>query len=240
MTHISFTSCPSLLQHCSQLQCRAGGYPAWHFTLLLWSRASHARRELVRAVGLRPLLKWSHCTEAGSKRYINNIRPRNGMWPPACVTSLSGRASWPGDPGTNPQGAGADRPYLLLSTKGRRTPTAPHGVRPARTGTPGRHAETRSLRSDQPRSASGLPRGRSLPDRAHNYDQQIRLALTETARGSVRGPGTGGLRREQAPVPCTPRSGTRPHTFQGTCDDTSAGPHEDPLTASSGRPSERG
>ena len=32
----------------------------------------------------------------------------------------------------------------------------------------------------------------------------------------------------------------QPHAIQGTCDDTSAGPHEDPLTASSGRPSERG
>ena len=27
----------------------------------------------VRAVGLHPLPEWSHCTEAGSKRYINFI-----------------------------------------------------------------------------------------------------------------------------------------------------------------------
>ena len=30
----------------------------------------------------------------------------------------------------------------------------------------------------------------------------------------------------------------RPCTIQGTCDDTSTGPHEDPLTVSSGRPSD--
>ena len=37
--------------------------------------------------------------------------------------------------------------------------------------------------------------------------------------------------------PLYPRNGKRPHAIQGTCDDTSAGPHEDPLAASSGRPS---
>ena len=52
--------------------------------------------------------------------------------------------------------------------------------------------------------------------------------------------GTGRLRREQAPVPLCPRNGKRPRTVQGTCDDTSTGPHEDPLTASSGRPSDEG
>ena len=50
-------------------------------------------------------------------------------------------------------------------------PTAPHGVRLARTSAPGCHAGMRSLRYDQPRSVSGLLRGRSLPDRAHPYDR---------------------------------------------------------------------
>ena len=76
--------------------------------------------ELLRAVGLHPL-KWSHCTEADSKTYINITGQRNGVWPPACVTSRSGRTSWPGDPRPNPQGAGADRPYLLLSKRERAT-----------------------------------------------------------------------------------------------------------------------
>ena len=40
------------------------------------------------------------------------------------------------------------------------------------------------------------------------------------------------------PGPLYPRYGKRPLAIQRTCD-TSAGPHEDPLTASSGRPSER-
>ena len=35
-----------------------------------------------------------------------------------------------------------------------------------------------------------------------------------------------------------PRNGKRPDTIQGTCDDTASWPHEDPLTASSGRPSD--
>ena len=116
----------------------------------LWSWASHVRRELLRAVGLHPLSKWSHCTEAGSKRYINIIGQRNGVWPPACVISSSGRTSRPGDPRPNPQGAGTDRPCCLLSTACQ--PTAPYGVRPERTGTPGCRAGMRSLRSDQPRA----------------------------------------------------------------------------------------
>ena len=39
--------------------------------------AMHAEN-LLRAVRLHPLPKWSHCTEAGSKRYINIIGQRNG------------------------------------------------------------------------------------------------------------------------------------------------------------------
>ena len=62
------------------------------------------------------LPKGSHCAEAGSDRYINIIVQRNGVWPPACVTSSSGRTSQQGDPRSNPQGAGADRPCCLLST----------------------------------------------------------------------------------------------------------------------------
>ena len=58
-------------------------------------------------------------------------------------------------------------------------PTAPYGVRPAKTGTPDCHAGMRSLRSDEPRSVSCLPRDRSLPDRAHPYDRTTRPALTE-------------------------------------------------------------
>ena len=110
----------------------------------LWSRASHVRRQLL-------VPKWSHCAEAGSERYINIIGQRNAVWPPACVISSSGRTSRPGDPRPNPQGARTDLPCLLLS-KRKVPPTAPYGVRPARTGTPGCRAVTRSLRSDQPRA----------------------------------------------------------------------------------------
>ena len=45
---------------------------------------------------------------------------------------------------------------------------------------------------------------------------------------SEREPGTGRLRREQAPVPCTPRNGKRPLTIQRTCDDTASWPPRRP------------
>ena len=38
------------------------------------------------------------------------------------------------------------------------------------------------------------------------------------------------------PGPLYPRSGKRPPAIQRTCDDTSAGRHKDPPTASTGRP----
>ena len=69
----------------------------------LWSRASHARRELVRAVGLHPLCP-NGATFAEVDRCINIIGQRNGVRPPACVTSSLGRTSRPGDPRSNPQG----------------------------------------------------------------------------------------------------------------------------------------
>ena len=117
----------------------------------LWSRASHARRKLVRAVGLHPLPKWSHCTEAGSKRYINIIGQRNGVWPPAWRPRV--RDVLPGW-GILARILKAPKPTGRTSCcpKERKTPTAPYGVRPTRTGTPGCRAGMRSLRSDQPRA----------------------------------------------------------------------------------------
>ena len=56
---------------------------------------------------------------------------------------------------------------------------------------------------------------------------------------SEREPGTGRLRREQAPVPCTPAMASDHRQSRKHATTQRAGPHEDPLTASSGRPSER-
>ena len=107
------------------------------------------------------------------------------MWPPACVTSSSGRTSRPGDPRSNPQGAGTDRPCCLLSTACLKTnSTLQREIcedRHARLPCGDAFPEVWSASS-----TDGLPRGRSLPDRAHPYDQLLRLALTEPARGSVR------------------------------------------------------
>ena len=47
------------------------------------SQLTPIRREPLRALGLHPLPKCSHCTETGSKRYINIIGQRNSVWPPA-------------------------------------------------------------------------------------------------------------------------------------------------------------
>ena len=55
---------------------------------------------------------------------------------------------------------------------------------------------------------------------------------------SEREPGTGRLRREQAPVPCTPAMASDHTQSREHATTQRAGPHEDPLTASSGRPSE--
>ena len=99
-----------LIRQCL-LHCQHGG---------LWSWTRHVRRELLQAVGLHPLPKWTHCTEAGSKKYIN-ISQRNVVWPRACVTSRWRRTSRPGDPCPNLQGAGTDRPCLLLSIRVRTT-----------------------------------------------------------------------------------------------------------------------
>ena len=108
--------------------------------VLLVITASHARRELVRAVGLHPLPGWSHCTEAGSKKYINLLGQRNGVWPTACVISSSGRTSRPGDPRSNPHSAVSLRAVRLAVHKGEVPPTAPYGAKLARSGTPGCHA----------------------------------------------------------------------------------------------------
>ena len=55
---------------------------------------------------------------------------------------------------------------------------------------------------------------------------------------SEREPGTGRLRREQAPVPCTPAMASDHRQSREHATTQRPGPHEDPLTASSGRPSE--
>ena len=69
----------------------------------------------------------------------------------ALVNSRSGRTSRPGDPRPNPQGAGADRPYLLLSNQEEDT-----NCTLRRETYEERHARLlcgmRSLRSDQPRA----------------------------------------------------------------------------------------
>ena len=118
----------------------------------LWSWASHVRRELLRAVGLHPLSKWS----ARSAR----------LW------TVQQHTVWPGGRGVGrplglprvrdvlPGRGGLDRTTKAPEPTGRAAccplrvcqPTAPYGVRPARTGTPGCRAGMRSLRSDQPRA----------------------------------------------------------------------------------------
>ena len=68
---------------------------------------------------------------------------------------------------------------------------------PGTAGTPGCHAGTRSLRSDQPRSVSGLPRGRTYPTVRNltNVTSHVGWVLTEpvprepgTARTEVESP----------------------------------------------------
>ena len=75
-----------------------------------------------------------------------------------------------------PSGLAAHCPLCVRTTNS----TPQRGL--GRTGAPGRHAGTRSLRSDQPRTTAQL----YLPNRAHRPIRKLRLAHTELARRSVR------------------------------------------------------
>ena len=159
MTHMSSMSCPSLLQHCSRLQCRAGVYPAWHFTLLHrgparplpllteWSAPIPAWWSLVKDQPCMPRT----LTGSGSAPTVQMQRKVSMFVDSTAAHSL---ARWEGGlPRVRdvlPGRGGLDRNH-----QGARLPRR---VRP--------------LRSDQPRSVSGLPCGLSFPDRAHTYDHQ--------------------------------------------------------------------
>ena len=121
--------------------------------------------------------------------------------------------------------------FTALYLRGRRCTAAPNGPEPPTTHVPQPLLHwVRRIRASQALTDGGV----ALP--------------TEQARGGVRQvcplpprrPGTGGLRRDRLPRSLYTRNGKRPHTIQEACDNTSAGLHEDPLTASRGRPSEEG
>ena len=80
--------------------------------------------------GLPPTAQMAQSQHVCGQHSSTQSGPVGRVWPPACVTSSSGRTSLPGDPRSNPQSAGTDRPCCLLST-------APYGVSPGRTGLPG-------------------------------------------------------------------------------------------------------
>ena len=164
----------------------------------------------LRVVGLH---KWSHCTEAGSKGYINNYWPEVRGLTARLVTSRSGRTSRPGDPRPNPQGARTDRPYLLLSNQGATTNQHSVGYVPAW------HLRIVMWRCQRSRPVEVHGRCDPLPPR---------------------GPGTGGPRREQTPVTCAPAMASDHPQSREHATTQRAGPQKDPLTASSGRPSKRG
>ena len=84
------------------------------------SQLSSVRRE--------PLRRWvcTHCPNGATvqkraARGTSTLLARGAGCGPACVTSRLGRTSGPGDPRPNPQGAGTDRPHLLLSNQGATT-----------------------------------------------------------------------------------------------------------------------
>ena len=152
--------------------CRAGVFTAWHFILLHRGPA-------------RPLLLLT-AMSASWPRTERRLRAV-GSAPTAQMEPLyrrgqPGRTFWPGDPRSNPPGARTDRSCCLLSTACLKT------NRTLRRET----CEVRRARlprGDAVCSASSTDRllcGRSLPDRAHNYDHLLRPAPTEPARGSVR------------------------------------------------------
>ena len=126
-------SCPSLLQHYPRLQCFAGVYPAWHFTLLHTGPACTLPILTEFSAPIPAwwsLVKGQPCTPrtcAGSGSVATaHMEPlyRSGQqevhqhyWPEERGVAARLCDLELGDPRSNPQGAGADRPYLLLSTR---------------------------------------------------------------------------------------------------------------------------
>ena len=210
VTHMSSMSCPSLLQTAVGYSAVLGfiprgtshfftGGPArplpllteWSAPIPAWrslvSWASHVRRELLRAMGLHPLSKLS----ARSAR-LWTVQ-QHTVWPEergvaAPLGDLEFGTYFPAG-GSSPESSRRrSRPAVLLAVHCvSEKPTASYGVRPAETGAPGCRAGMRSLRSDRPSSTDG-PTARSefTPTVRTPYDHQLRLALTEPARGSVR------------------------------------------------------
>ena len=83
----------------------------------LWSQANHYADNVgVRAAGSAPTAQMAQSQHVCGQYSSTQSGQRNGVWPPACVTSRLGRTSRPGDPRPNPQGAGTDQPCCLLST----------------------------------------------------------------------------------------------------------------------------
>ena len=82
----------------------------------LWSQASHYADNVVYG------LRGPHPAQMAQSQHVcgqyssTQTGQRNGVWPPAWTASRSGRTSRPGDPRSNPQGAGTDRPRCLLPT----------------------------------------------------------------------------------------------------------------------------
>ena len=98
----------------------------------LWSRTSHVRENLYG--------QWV-CTHCPNGATVQKRAARG-------TSTLLARGT--GD--VHPGRVILARSAVPLAVQERELPTAPYGVRPARTGTPGCRAGMRSLRSDQPRA----------------------------------------------------------------------------------------
>ena len=100
--------------------------------------------------GSAPTAPMEPLYRSGQKEVHQHYWPEERDVAARLVTSRSGRASRPGDPRPNPQGARADLPYLLLSTCACANNSTPR--RETCKDKRARPPRMRSLRSDQPRA----------------------------------------------------------------------------------------
>ena len=162
-----------------------------------------------------------------------------GDLPPSCSTSffMDATGGYPGGVWYSPflyvtARPATKAPVTALYLRGRRCTAAPNVTRTDQ------HARTATS------VAPGTPLRASLALTDCQDGVANGAGPSECTAGvtpaSEREPGTGRLRREQAPVPCTPAMASDHRQSREHATTQRPGPHEDPLTASSGRPSERG
>ena len=154
-------------QGCSASAAAAYGMVCFHSSMVVSGQGP----------AMAPTAQMEPLYRSGQQEVHQHHWPEEGVWLPACVISSSGRTSRLGDPRSNPDGAGADRPFLLLSIREKS-----HQQHPTARDLRGQ-ARQAAVRGCGPQGLISLEHRQSLPDRAHPYDRTIRQEQTEPPVG---------------------------------------------------------